>query len=545
MTPPVALGVRTAPQLDRFPLPDVHAPSSPVNPPPPAAATDQGLRRFVRPGILLWTLTVIGATIRARGLTSGGLRTSDAWVALTSKVGLGQSWHMLANAPGFYLLEREWLLLHPDVTWWGQLPVLIVGVACVPAIYFLFRYLKFDTWVQLTAASVVSLSPICIIYSTRYKEYGVDFLLACLLLAGAEEVRRHWRPRDIRNLAIVTAVSFVMSASTLPVIVAMWLAVVIHGRTSGRRLKDLLVSIVPAGIILLVVDRVFYGHLSGALTRSWSNNFFSRTSPLAFVDSVGRLTIYLYQGMTGSILNGAIVLVLLTGLAILGTRQGAVTLSSSLVVGAALIACTLRVIPLGTGRTDEVLYPALLVLFGSGLQYLYRSFRTSVSAKRWHPWCIGGIAVSLMTVLLLSGVVTPNGYDNKDVKPLAAEVSRQFRPGDHIVVDAMLRYSWALYDDAPPHIVLGDNWMTGFTVASTKSNTFIVPSFRIEGGWQPRVWTGQLASYKRLWVMEPAYSAHPSLQPSPDSFYADLYRAGWHPVRSIVGTGAEAILLQR
>jgi hypothetical protein len=76
-------------------------------------------------------------------------------------------------------------------------------------------------------------------------------------------------------------------------------------------------------------------------------------------------------------------------------------------------------------------------------------------------------------------------------------------------------------------------------------NTFIVPSFKIEGDWQPGAWTRQLAHYRRLWVMEPAYSSHPSLQPSPGSFYADLYRAGWHPVRSIVVTGAEAILLQR
>jgi len=545
MTPPVAVSQRPAPHIGQCLPPEAATPAPPVATPPPATSAGQRVRRFITPGIVLWTLTIIGATLRYRGLTSGGLRTSDAWVALTSKVGIGQAWHMFANAPGFYFLEREWLMLHPGVTWWGQLPALGMGVASIPAIYFLLRYLKFDAWVQLTAAAVISLSPICIIYSTRDKEYSADFLLACLLLAAAEEIRRHWRPRDLRNLAILTVVSFAMSGSTLPVIAAVWLAVAIHGLTSSRQLRDLLLPALPAAVVVLVVDHVFYSHLSGALNRQWSANFFSHTSLSAFVDSVGQLMVYLYQGMTGSVLNGVIVFALLTSLAILGARQGTVTMSSALVVGAALVACTLRVIPLGTGRTDEVLYPAFLVLWGSGLQYLARSFKSSVTTKRWHGWCAGGIGIALMSVLLLSGVATPNGYDNKDVKLIAVAVSRQFRPGDHIVVDAMLRYTWALYEDTPPHILLGNTWMTGFTVASTQANTFIVPSFEGEGDWRPNTWTQQLAHFKRLWVMEPAYSAHPSLQPSSNSFYADLYRAGWHPVRSIVGTGAEAILLQR
>jgi hypothetical protein len=168
-----------------------------------------------------------------------------------------------------------------------------------------------------------------------------------------------------------------------------------------------------------------------------------------------------------------------------------------------------------------------------------------VSAKQWHRFCVAGIGVTLMSVLLLSGLATENHYDNKDVKPLVADVMQQFHPGDHIVVDAMLRYSWALYLDQSPHIELGGNWMPGFTVVSTQPDTFIVPSFAVEGDWHPQAWTRQLAHYRRLWIIEPAYSARPSLQPQPTSFYAALYGAGWRPARDIVGTGAMAILLQR
>jgi hypothetical protein len=230
---------------------------------------------------------------------------------------------MFANAPGFYFLEREWLQLYPGATWWGQLPALLMGVAAIPAIYALFRYLKFEPWLQLLAAFVVAVSPICIIYSTRYKEYSADFLVACLLIAAAEEIRRHWRPRDIRNLALVTVVSFVLSGSTLPVILAVWLAVGVHGWRSGQSWRSLLKPVLPAVAICLLFDRLFYGHLSGSLNRFWSKDFFSHASPLAFVDSVRRIMVVLCQGMTGSVLNGVIVLLALAGLTILGLRRGA------------------------------------------------------------------------------------------------------------------------------------------------------------------------------------------------------------------------------
>ena len=148
-------------------------------------------------------------------------------------------------------------------------------------------------------------------------------------------------------------------------------------------------------------------------------------------------------------------------------------------------------------------------------------------------------------MLLITGIATDNHYDAKDIQPLAAQVNGQLRPGDHVVVDAMLRYTWALYEEQSPHIVLGSQWMTGFSVASTSPSTFIVPSFPGEGGWTPGRWIDQLAHYQRLWVLEPSYSAHPSTSPQPGTFYLDLHRAGWTAIRSIDETGCMAILLQR
>jgi hypothetical protein len=541
MTAPLDLDHR--PQADLAP-----SPSAPIS-----GYSRPGPRRkdlavagppFNRQAIALCTLVIIGATIRLRGLTSGGLRTSDAWVGITSKVSWGQAWHMLANAPGFYLFERVWVELYPSATWWGQLPALIMGIASIPAIYYLFRYLRFDTWLQLSAALVVAVSPICIIYSTRYKEYSADFLLACLLIALGERTRRHWRRRDICLLAAATVLSFAVSGSTIPVTAGVWLVVGAATQQHGRRPRDLML---PAGVALtvcLAIDEIFYRHLSPYLNRDWSHNFFSHASPLAYIDSVSRLLLSLYQGMTGSVLNGALVFLLLTGLAVVGCINDK-SRSATLAIAAAFGACTLHAIPLGTGRTDEVLYPAFLVLIACGLQGLTHWFRNTTPRTPWHRWCTVGIGLTLGGVLLITGVATDNHYDAKDIQPLAAQVNGQLRPGDHVVVDAMLRYTWALYEEQSPHIVLGSQWMTGFSVASTSPSTFIVPSFPGEGGWTPGRWIDQLAHYQRLWVLEPSYSAHPSTSPQLGTFYLDLHRAGWTAIRSIDETGCMAILLQR
>ena len=349
---------------------------------------------FNRQAIALWTLVIVGATIRFRGLTSGGLRTSDAWVGITSKVSWGQVWHMLANAPGFYLFERVWVELYPTATWWGQLPALIMGIASIPAIYYLFRYLRFDTWLQLSAALVVAVSPICIIYSTRYKEYGADFLLACLLIVLGERTRRHWRRRDICLLSAATVLSFAVSGSTIPVIAGVWLVVGATTRRDGRRLRDLMLPAGAALTVCLAIDEIFYRHLSPYLNRDWSHSFFSHASPLAYIDSVCRLLLSLYQGMTGSVLNGALVFLLLTGLVVVGCSNDTAR-SAMLTIGAALVACTLHAIPLGTGRTDEVLYPAFLVLIASGLQGLTHWFRKTTPKRPWHRWCTVGIGLTL------------------------------------------------------------------------------------------------------------------------------------------------------
>ena len=45
--------------------------------------------------------------------------------------------------------------------------LLVVGISAIPAIYLLARYFQFSRITGLVMACVVSVSPVCVIYSTR------------------------------------------------------------------------------------------------------------------------------------------------------------------------------------------------------------------------------------------------------------------------------------------------------------------------------------------------------------------------------------------
>ena len=175
--------------------------------------------------VVLLVLVGAGTAMRVQGLTSLGFYRDDAWAALSSRVGIGTAWHMWLGAPGFYFLERSFFDLHPGSTWWAQLLPLAAGIAAIPAIYFLARHFGFRRLAGLVLAGIVCVSPICVIYSTRVKEYSVVFLVSVAVLWVAETARRQPDRTRLTVLTMVSVVAFAVSASVGPVIAGAWIAV--------------------------------------------------------------------------------------------------------------------------------------------------------------------------------------------------------------------------------------------------------------------------------------------------------------------------------
>jgi hypothetical protein len=521
------------------------APAHAVSEPPAHGAVTPrpAWRTTLGTWLALAAVTGVGAAIRVHGLTSLGLWRDDAWAALSSQVGIGTAWHMWVTAPGFYLFERTFLLLDPGTTWWAQLPPLVVGVAAIPAMYAVARFFRLGRAAGLGLALLVCVSPIAATYSTRLKEYGADLLLTCLLLILAEAARRQPDRRHLTLLALASGTAFAVSATMGLVVAALWLALLVLHRRSRPALGVIVVAGGCVAVACAVVAGLLYRHVSPALQRFWDGYYLDHASAWAFATSLYDSAWNLFTGLLGfAVVQPAARVVVLAGLVALlvaGAWRTAAMLGPVLVLAAAVVASALHLAPLGAGRVDEYLYPVLLLLLATGATRACRALDRALSGLA-APLRVVAAVVVLLGGAALVGHAADNlpVYPGTDVHGLAATLARHERPGDHVVVSELMRYPWALYEDRPPHIVLGSDWSTGFTVVSTRPDTFIVPSEYYEGGSDPSRWARQLRPYRRLWYV---YASPLSLNPS----YAALVAAGWHPVTTISAAGAKAVLMER
>jgi len=501
--------------------------------------------------LTLITVTVIGGVIRYNGFTRYGLYRDDAWAVLSSRVGIGTAWHMWVTAPGFYFVERTLLVLGPSGTWWAQLLPFVAGVACIPAIYALARYFRFSRGGGLILAVLVAASPVCATYSTRVKEYSVDFLIACLLIAVAERARRRPNP-PLLALVLTSVVAFLVSASLGPAIVALWLALGVSWFRAGALDRRVVLAATAAAAGCAVVGAVFYRHLSPTETVFWNlaGGFIVHTSLGEFFLTLNSSAWNLLLGLFGFAQFDAagrlLVVVGWVALSAVGVYRNPPMYGPALIVVGGFAASALQVAPLGTGRADEYLYPAILLVMTAGAARVVapigRRLRAAPRALALASTSVVAVAaVCLAGALLLHEDANAPVYPAEDVTGLATALDHHMLPGDVIWVSEQMRYPWALYEDRTPRIELGPGWATNFTVVSTQPGVFIVPSARFEVGYQPTVWAPSMRRYHRLWYV----NVNANLGGFDIPSYAALLGDGWHPVSSIRAPGCVAILLER
>ncbi len=499
--------------------------------------------------VALLAVTIFGAVIRARGLASAGLFRDDAWVALSSHVGLGTAWHMWVTAPGFGLVERTWMIVGPSRTWWYQLLPYVCSVAAVPAIFFLARSFRLGRWVALALAVVVCTSPICVEWSTAVKEFPFDFLLSCLLIALAEAARRRPERRPLVAFAAASAAAFVVSASLGVVVVALWAALVALTVRDRPALRRTLAAGAATAAVCGAVVVVFYARLSPNLTRYWNGYYIRHSSARAVASSLAHtaknLVVPHLLGLPSSpSALGILVVVVWAGLSLVALFSDRAMLGPALAVVAAFVASAAQLAPLGTGRTDEYLYPPLLLLVAAGASRIpalaSAAFpRTPITRVR-----TAVVAAIGLVSLLAAGVLIQHAerftftYPGVDVPALAAKLHLHEQPGDHVYVTLLTRYPWAFYEDFPPHVKFGPKWLTGFTVVSTDPRVFIEPDDYPTAAQRAR-WVNDMSAYPRVWLVET----------TPISRRREISkvfrRAGWLPVKTVYAPGCAATLFVR
>jgi hypothetical protein len=345
------------------------------------------------------------------------------------------------------------------------------------------------------------------------------------------------------RLALASVVAFFVSAAVAPVIIAVWVVVGFFTLRQPQQVRRVVAAGGATAVGCGAIAGVFYHHISPVLASSFNGYFILHTSPRVFALSLYDTLWNVFSGFfgfsVGTPFEHVAITLALVALAAAGTYRKASMFGPAVVVVIALGFCAAHVTPLGLGRTDLYLYPALLLLWAAGAKRVVEWVRGLV-AKGVRPmvWPYGLAAALVAGLLLFHAAQTAPSYPSTDVKGLVAKMEKVGVGGDHIVVGELMRYPWGLYEDNPVRIEVGPDWAAGFTVASSNPNVYIVPSEFYERGFDPTQWAATMSSYNRLWfVWAPPLSLNLA--------YAALIRDGWHQIAFVSAAGCDATLLER
>jgi Dolichyl-phosphate-mannose-protein mannosyltransferase len=500
---------------------------------------------------LLALVTAFGAILRFPGFSTTDLWYDDAWAAMPAKEPLGVARHMVVTTPGYTLFNREWILLHPGSTPWAQAPAFLLGVAAIPIVYLALRSFAVARWATWVGVAVVTVSPTTVTYSTRVKEYAADFLLACLVLVLTERVRTNRTSPWWLVAASVGAV--VISASTMVVVIPAWGVVALVVWTDGSRRRTLVPPLVAAVVLSGACALAISATVPNILNANWRRRGFlgDWSSAHAIRFSLQSM----FAGLAHNLLaipsqpaafHGAIkvatavlaiaVGVAVVGLAVVAIREGLrLATPGPLAVPAATLALAAVLglcgfVPLGDGRTDEVLYPAIILAFGLVASRLRLPAWTALTTVR------AGVTAACILAFGLFGVTHTARYPTINLRGLAATLHEPtYASVTTLVVESFDGFTWGYDDLSPNAVVLGKAsglvFPMGFHVVST------VPNVVIGAHNGAHVWPRDLrylsSQTKSLWYIGYELGTYDPYRPQGSTpqfgpVYQLLEREGWH-----------------
>jgi len=513
--------------------------------------------------LALLAIVGFGAWTRASGFSSSSLWFDDAWSAMPARVGLSTAVRMITTAPGYTLGMRAWLRLHPQATWWAQLPAFVVGLVGIVAVFFVLRY--FSSWWPLpyVGALVVAASPVAVAYATRVKQFGVDLVLACLVLWLFERWRRSARLRDASLLAAGCASSLLVSTTTLLVCVPAAAVAVLSALTAADRRRGALLVAGVTGATLVASDVLWLRHLSPSLHFGWTKHGYllSTSSLHRIAFSLEAMGTGIFHWMLGTPLGRTRLSTAITPLGVVLALVAAAVLAvivapplvafgrrrspgplvvPALAVMLAIVLALLAKSPFGGGRTDEVLYPAILVLAAGAITAAAERFD-----ERARRLALAGVVV-VVAVLVGVGATHRAAYPTSALRTLDAELRPHVRPGDVVVVDPWVTFTWA-YDDLSPTAVsfapTAFSWSQGFHIVSRTPSVDISTNYFLPDA----SYVTLSARTHRLWFVASTHSSGLPGRPlhMETTFnFTDLLHLGW--VRGgteVVAPHAVAVLL--
>ncbi|MEI6700277.1 MAG: hypothetical protein WCL38_00785 [Actinomycetota bacterium] len=532
-------------------------------------------RQWWRPELLLVLGALFGLAARLPGLTmSSGLFRDDAWVAAPSTVSFSRAADLVSTFPGFSL--GIWPLLHltAPTTLYAQSPALLAGLLGLPALWWMLRGFKLPAWPSAVVSVAIWLSPVVITYSTRVKPYTTELLLAAILLGVTARIETRSNTRWW--LALSSVIAFGSSFSLTPVIVGCWAAVLVDDYRAAKTFKKSFLPLLVSAVAVVSLLLIFWKPVPPSLHAFWSPFFVNWSSPGGFARSLQHILGGFSAGLTGApalttnhlVVTGIALTILGSLLALLGIGMrelGSRSIAPSVALLLAVLLSAFQIVPLGTGRTDEVMYPAVAILLAAGLTQLL-----SLKMPRVRQVVLGLSAGVLVVVLALAPTIHRSDYPVSDLNGAMKLATTLPDSGDAIqVFDAGLRYNfaWSGYlatsDGVPPHLVITSSNEAGYTVRLPLKSTktlFVASSDLGDSTYHPNVWVQRLdvmtssqATPQLLFFGLTEQVVNPTTGPLPGQandphrspFFHALMNDGWKVGAITVGRGVYAQILTK
>lgn len=455
----------------------------------------------VRDTVVVTVLLVAGVLLSAPALGPTSLWLDDAWLALVHRV--SEPSHVLdagLTAPGFALLLKAWLATVGFSETAAQALPFVAGVTVPPAVYVTGRRIGLAAPAAGLAALVALVSPVRIEYAARVKPFAVDALTATALVwlawRAAEEPGRWTRWALLTGVALVAVV---VSTSVLPVAAAAVAGAALAAWRTPHRSAAVAwaagLAIGAAAWVLVVVSP----RIRPELRDYWAGRYLEGPADVwRIVRSFASDLIGLEHGAA----VGLVAVALVIGFAVAARRRA---WSAVVLGGPLLLAAGLAVVgkaPLGTGRTDLYLYPALALAVGWTVQH-----------APWRPW-VAGLAI----VGVAATGMTPSeaGYPQEEFAPLTAVLEQRIEEDDLALLTASTVYGVALYGPWTAGLEPAET-TTGFTPVFDDARILRAPGQgRLEG------LLGSVAPGGRVWL----FSSRTSDEAG-ESLRRRLAVAGW------------------
>jgi hypothetical protein len=332
--------------------------------------------------------------------------------------------------------HQEWVL---------RLVPLISGLLLILAAIVLARRELKSTAAKATFVGLVALSPVLIYYSSEFKQYSSDALVAlCILLAVSYRDTRY----GIWLLVAVGFVGIIFSLSAVFVAAPVGLLIVWEATRSSRWKQAIWVGVAWSAAAALHATYFLQAGVERDFMVQWwgERKTFAPFPPRSVADllwyprAFSSLTYLIFRqlGHAHPVVRAgwfdplawSLALVLLSSLAAVIMRRRWTAIVAAGAILATLFAAMLGIYPFSS-RLLIFLVPPSLFIIACGIDELHRA---------------SGLAAGAATVLLLSIVVFPaveiaqNPKFNSDMRGAFSKVSSGYQDGDGLVLAAAGRF---------------------------------------------------------------------------------------------------------